>query len=147
MKIPIEKLYICHPDIGDNNKSGLNPPKSVGLGCLTPYGVNGLFGKKHVEIAEYLDKKIEEGVNDNPPLEAIKMYKKLKVEGIYNSIPKHDKEKIMLGTHKGKWIVVGGNHRVFALILLGEKGITLGRGNCVFIGQIQLQFPTHSFLE
>ncbi|MBD3227092.1 MAG: hypothetical protein GF329_02805 [Candidatus Lokiarchaeota archaeon] len=128
MKISIKNMRIMYPDIGNNNKSGMNPDKK-GICCLTPF--NSLSGKRFEDIAPYIRDAIKKGIEDHPPVNAIKGHIQRGVSGIYNC-ETFDNEKIIIKKIGEKtFSVVGGNHRVLALVLLDEKNIETGKGKCI----------------
>ncbi len=128
MKIPFNKLIIHYPDIGNNNAQG-NNPEQIGICQLVQ--IQNLTNMLFIDLAE----KIKPFLNiesNNPSLIAIKKYFKLGVEGIY-TYNANDGKNIVLVKFQNKFIVQDGNHRVLALILLGENSLEIGRGNSKII--------------
>lgn len=131
MSIDINNLIIMYQDIGDHNDSGLNS-KEKGLLYLTP--LTTLLGLKFIDLTPYLLNAIEQQIDDNPPLECIKEHTNRGVEKIYN-FNTYNNEEIVIAKWGDQFTIRAGNHRVLALILLGETHIQVGKGKCIMLDE------------
>ncbi|GEM_PF-6830716 len=129
MKIPVSDLLVYYKDIGNNNAKGNNPQK---IGLCEALSIENLKDMAFPDVAERIKPLLVQQVV-NHALLAIKNYSLLGTEGIYN-YDAIDGKNIILFQEENKFFVKDGNHRVLALILLGEKFIEIGRGNCSLEG-------------